>query len=122
MSSNGVGSAFKIATRARLDFASGTMLATGKTCKLEPTARSRSASLAARIARSITSGTSGWPNEIVALFKIPPHRVHGGSVSPRRTRSSTGSMGPRQSHCMHIASRSVPCTSMTMVGELPAFW
>ena len=43
---------------------------------------------AARIARSITSGTSAWPNEIVAVLRMPPHSTHGGSGSGRASTSS----------------------------------
>ena len=67
----------------------------GTRCSVEPTASSRSHSSLTCIARSITSGTSAWPNEIVSLFRIPPHTRHGGSSSPARTRSSVSSIGRR---------------------------
>ena len=75
-----------------------------------------------RIARSITSGTSCWPNEIVSLLRMPPQSRHGGSSSPARTRSSTCCIGPRMPQPQHMNRRIVPCTSITRSGELPASW
>jgi hypothetical protein len=111
-----------ITTRAPASFAVGTAPATGYTCRVLPTARSRSASAAARSARSITSGTRAWPKEMVALFRIPPQARQGGSSSPARTRSSASCIGPRAPQLMHTTFLIVPCTSITRSGELPAAW
>ena len=56
------------------------MLATGWTCRVVPIASSRSASAAAFSARSMTSGTSDWPKEIVSLFRMPPQSRQCGIV------------------------------------------
>src|SRR5215510_15507901 len=39
------------------------------------------------MARSMTSGTSGWPKEMVALLRMPPQLWQAGSSSPARTRA-----------------------------------
>src|SRR2546421_636441 len=84
--------------------------------------RSGPASAAHCIARSITAGASAWPNEIVSLLRIPPQCPHGGSDSPERTRSSVACIGPFQPQERHTTVCTVPCTSITRSGELPAFW
>ena len=66
-----------------------------------------------------SSGTRFSPKLIVADFRMPPHATHAGSSSPARTRSSVSSIGPRQSHAMHFASRTLPWISTTMLGRLP---
>jgi hypothetical protein len=99
----------------------GTMLATGCTCKVVPIASSRSASAAAFSARSISSGTSDWPKEIVSLFRMPPQSRQCGSGSPARTRSSAFSIGARMPQSQHMTRRIVPWTSTTS-GRRPARW
>ena len=77
-------------------------------CKLVPIAKNRSASADARIARSINSGTSACPKEMVALFRMPPQSRHGGSSSPARTRSSAFCIGAVIPQAMHTTLRTVP--------------
>ena len=72
---------------------------------------------AARIARSITSGTSACPNEIVSLFRMPPHVRHGGSSSPARTRSSASCIGAFAPQRQADDAPQVPWTSTTCSGE-----
>ena len=50
--------------------------------RVVPTASRTSASSATVKARSMTSGTSDWPKEIVADLRMPPHVRQGGSSSP----------------------------------------
>ena len=71
--------------------------------KTVPTAITQSASDAARVARSITRGASGCPNDTVSLLRIPPQLRHGGSSSPARTRSRTTAMPIRSPQLRHIA-------------------
>ena len=85
-------------------------------------AKNRSASSDARIAPSMTSGTSAWPKEMVALLRMPPQTRHGGSSSPARTRSSAFCIGAVMPQLMQTTLRMVPCTSITFSGELPAIW
>ena len=84
--------------------------------------RRRSATDAAAIARSITSGTSAWPNEIVSLFRMPPHSRHAGLPRRRARARAPPASAPRHPHERHIDPAQVPCTSMTCSGELPARW
>jgi hypothetical protein len=113
-----------ITTRAPAAFARGTTFAAGNTDNVEPTANNRSHSSAARIAASITSGTSDWPNETVSLFKIPslPFSAQTrqcGSSSPAPTRSNVSTIGRRSSQVQQRLHRIVPCTSMTFPGACP---
>src|SRR5438105_2531187 len=82
----------------------------------------KSASAAACMARSITSGTSCWPNEMVSLLRMPPQSRQCGSGSPARTRSSTSCIGPRMPQPQHMKRRMLPCTSITSCAEFPASW
>src|SRR5258708_8742004 len=83
--------------------------------------RSRSASAAHCIARSITAGRSAWPNEIVSLFRIPPPCPHGGPDSPERTRSRVACIGPFQPQERQTTVCTVPCTWITAPGRRPPF-
>src|SRR6202167_1959249 len=87
---------------------------------LLPIARSRSQRAAAMAARSNTPGNSGWPNMTVADLRMPPHRGHGGSGSPARTRSRAPAMGVRSPQPVHTTSSMVPCSSMTRSAGVPA--
>ena len=121
--SNGVSSALRITRRApalqrdaRAARPPGTRRAT---CRRRGTRRRRAA---ASCARSRSSGTRFSPNEIVADFRMPPHSRQAGSSSPARTRSSVSSIGPRQPHARHFASRTLPWISTTISGDEPAAW
>ena len=74
------------------------------------------------MARSMTSGTSAWPKEIVSLLRIPPHTSHGGSSSPARTRASVSSIGRRSWQSQQRVHQIVPWTSTTSSTAVPAFW
>ena len=78
---------------------------------------------AARIAASITSGTSDWPNEIVSLLTIPTRR-RGSAGRPRRrapVRAARPSDGGRRTSSTAL-QRIVPWTSITLAGSCPARW
>ena len=69
------------------------------------------------MARSITSGTSAWPNEMVADLSTPPQVRQAGSSSPARTRASARSIGASSPQSQHTTRRIVPCTSITLSGR-----
>ena len=69
-------------------------------------ATSRSASSAAVNAASSTSGSRDWPNEIVAVLRMPPHSTHGGSGS-RRASTSRRRPSPAARHAGHLPDRPV---------------
>ena len=121
--SNGVGSPLRTArtapARSACSGSAGRRVHARATCRRRGTRRHprRRAVLAAR-----SAGTRFSPNEIVADFSIPPHSRQAGSSSPARTRASVSSIGPRQPHCRHFASCTVPWISMTISGDVPAAW
>ena len=82
----------------------------------------RSQLAAAAAARSNTPGSSASPNMIVADFKIPPQRVHGGSSSPARTLVRASVMAVRSPQPVHTTPNIVPCNSITRPGGVPARW